>query len=100
MLRSMGMSDRSFNRMMNFECALYGIRTLLFGIPIAGFISWLIYKAAVFGEKLDDLAFVFPWQSTIISVIGVFGAVFITMIYASNKIKKENIIDALRDDMA
>lgn len=99
MLRSMGMSDRSFNRMMNYECALYGIRTLLFGIPIAGFISWLIYKAAVFGEKLDDLAFVFPWQSTIISVIGVFGAVFITMIYAANKIKKENIIDALRDDM-
>lgn len=99
MLRSMGMSDRSFNRMMNYECALYGIRTLLFGIPIAGFISWLIYKAAVFGEKLDDLAFVFPWQSTIISVIGVFGAVFITMIYAANKIKKENIIDALRDDI-
>lgn len=99
MLRSMGMSERGFNRMMNFECAIYGIRTLLFGIPIAGFISWLIYKAAVFGEKIDDLAFVFPWQSTIISVIGVFGTVFITMIYASNKIKKENIIDALRDDM-
>ncbi len=34
-----------------------------------------------------------------ISVLGVLFIVFITMLYAINKIKKENIIDALRDDM-
>ena len=99
MLRSVGMSDHDFNKMMNFECAFYGIRTLLFGVPIAGFLSWLIYKVVVFGEKLDDFAFVFPWGSMIISVLGVFFVVFITMLYATGKIRKENIIDALRDDM-
>ena len=29
MLRSVGMSDRGFNKMMNFECVFYGMRTLL-----------------------------------------------------------------------
>lgn len=33
MLRSVGMSDRGFHRMMNFECALYGMRTLMLGFP-------------------------------------------------------------------
>ncbi len=100
MLRSVGMSDRAFNKMMNFECAFYGMRTLLFGVPIAVFLSWLIYKALAFVERLDDLPFIFPWGNLIISVLGVFGIVSITMLYATSKIKKENVIDALRDDMA
>lgn len=100
MLRSVGMSDRSFNKMMNFECVFYGMRTLLFGIPIAGFCSWLIYKGIVRVEQLDNFKFAFPWGSMAISVLGVFLIVFVTMLYATSKIKKENIIDALRDDMA
>jgi putative ABC transport system permease protein len=99
MLRSVGMSEHDFNKMMNFECAFYGMRTLLFGVPIAGILSWLIYKVVVFEEKLNDFAFAFPWGSIIISVLGVFFVVFITMLYATDKIRKENIIDALRDDM-
>ena len=41
----------------------------------------------------------FPWDSMGISVLGVFLAVFVTMLYAVGRIRKENIIDALRDDM-
>lgn len=99
MLRSVGMSERGFNRMMNFECFFYGIRTLLFGVPIAGILSWLIYKGMVMSERLEGFAYHFPWKSMGISVLGVFLAVFITMLYAAGKIRKENIIDALRDDL-
>lgn len=99
MLRSVGMSERGFNRMMNFECFFYGLRTLLFGVPIAGIFSWLIYKGMVMSEQLEGFAYHFPWKSMSISVLGVFGIVFITMLYATGKIRKENIIDALRDDM-
>jgi putative ABC transport system permease protein len=99
MLRSVGMSDRDFNKMMRFECAFYGIRALLFGLPIAAISSWLIYKGMVVGGA-DNITFVFPWGSIGISVFSVFFVVFITMLYAVSKIKKENIIDALRDDMA
>lgn len=99
MLRSVGMSDRDFNKMMTFECVFYGMRTLLFGLPIAGIISWLIYEGLVTVERLDNFDFIFPWGSMAISVFSVLFIVFITMLYAISKIKKENIIDALRDDM-
>ncbi|KGO14317.1 ABC transporter permease [Clostridium botulinum] len=97
MLRSVGMSDRDFQKMMNFECAFYGMRALLFGLPIAAISSWLIYKGMVVGGA--DIGFTFPWDSIGISVFSVLFVVFITMLYAISKIKKENIIDALRDDM-
>ncbi len=97
MLRSVGMPDRDFRKMMNFECAFYGVRTLLLGLPAAGVLSWLIYRGFVLGGA--DMNFIFPWKSMTISVLGVFFVVFITMLYAVSKIKKENIIDALRDDM-
>ncbi len=99
MLRSVGMSDRDFNKMMTFECAFYGMRTLLFGLPISAISSWLIYKGWALAEKMDNFDFVFPWGSMVISTISVFFIVFITMLYAVRKIKKENIMDALRDDM-
>ena len=97
MLRSVGMSDRDFNKMMRFECLLYGLRTLLFGLPISGILSWVIYKGMVMGGT--EIAFIFPWSSLAISILGVFLVIFITMLYATEKIRKENIIDALRDDM-
>ncbi len=100
MLRSVGMSERGFNRMMNFECFFYGLRTLLFGMPIAGILSWLIYKVMAANEQLEGFAYYFPWKSMTVSILGVFCIVFVTMLYATSKVRKENIIDALRDDMA
>ena len=99
MLRSVGMSEHDFQKMMNFECAFYGMRTLLFGLPIATISSWLIYKWMV-GGGADNIQFVFPWVSIGISIFSVLFLVFITMLYAISKIKKENIIDALRDEIA
>ncbi|MCQ4637742.1 FtsX-like permease family protein [Anaerovorax odorimutans] len=98
MLRSVGMADRDFNKMMRFECAFYGIRALLFGIPIAFIASWLIYKGMFVGGA-DSISFSLPWASMGISVLSVFLVIFVTMMYAVSKIKKENIIDSLRDDM-
>lgn len=97
MLRSVGMSDRDFNKMMRFECTLYGARTMLWGLPLSGIFSCLIYKGMIIGGGNVD--FVFPWGSMAISVFSVLFIVFITMLYAISKIKRENIIDALRDDM-
>jgi putative ABC transport system permease protein len=98
MIRSVGMSDRDFNKMMRFECAFYGMRALLFGLPIAAVSSWLIYKGMFIGGA-DSINFALPWASIGISVFSVLLVIFVTMMYAVSKIKKENIIDALRDDM-
>lgn len=97
MLRSVGMSDRKFNKMVRFECAFYGMKALLVGLPLAFLFCWLIYKGWTLGE--DSIDFVLPCASVGISVISVLLIIFVAMMYAVSKIKKENIIDALRDDM-
>ncbi len=95
MLRSVGMSDRSFDKMMGFECVCYGVKALLYGLPIAAAASWLIHLNMV----TEDVKFTLPWRSMGISIVTVLLVVFITMMYAVSKIKKENIMDALRDEM-
>ncbi len=99
MLRSVGMSDREFGRMMRFECLLYGFRTLLYGLPAAGLCSWGIYMVLIGLEEAVDTEYTIPWGSMGTSILGVFLMIFVTMIYTTGKIKKENIIDALRDDL-
>lgn len=98
MLRSVGMSERGFQRMMNFECAFYGMRALSFGLPIGLAASWLIYRGMLTGGA-DNIDYIFPWASVGISVFSVLLVVFVTMLYSVSTIKRENIIDALRDDM-
>ena len=97
MLRSVGMSERAFQDMMNFECILYGFRALLWGIPLSFLASYGIYQLMQFGA--ENIDFVVPWLAIALSMLGVFLIVFVTMLYSVRKIKKENIIDALRDDM-
>ena len=88
MLRSVGMSEHDFQKMMNFECVFYGMRALLVGLPIAGFVSWLIYEGLATAERMDNFDFVFPWRSMAISMVSVFFVVFVTMLYAISRGKK------------
>ena len=92
MLRSVGMSERGFNRMMNFECFFYGLCTLLFGVPVAGIFSWLIYKGMVAGEQLEVFAYYFSWKSMVANILGVFCIIFVTMVYATSKIGKKILL--------
>ena len=97
MLRSIGMNDRDFGRMMRFECVLYGTRTLLYGLPISLVLSYLIYRGMTAGGA--DITYSLPLASMAASTLGVFLIIFITMLYTTSKLRQENIIDALRDDM-
>ena len=95
MLRSIGMTDKGFNKMMNYECILYGTKALGWGLPFSIGITYLIYKAVGSGYTTD---FYLPWGAIVISVLSVFAVVFATMHYAMNKLKKDNPIDDLRNE--
>ncbi|MDR1160006.1 MAG: ABC transporter permease, partial [Syntrophomonadaceae bacterium] len=97
MLRSVGLNSRGFNKMMSFECLFYGLKALLYGLPVSAGITYLIYRAVLNGV---DVSFTLPWGSIAISVCGVFLVVFVTMIYAVSGIKNVNVIEALRDETA
>ena len=94
-LKSVGMSDKGFNKMMNFECVFYGLKSLLYGLPVAFVITYLIFRSVMTGA---DVAFLVPWTSVGISVFSVFLVVFITMMYSVSKVKKENTADALKNE--
>ena len=95
MLKSVGMTAKGFNRMMNFECILYGTRSLLFGLPVSIGVSYLIHLAVSEGYQKD---FTLPWVAIGIAVLSVFLVVFVTMMYSMSKIKKDNPIDALKNE--
>ena len=95
MLKSVGMTPGGFNRMINFECLFYGLKALLFGLPVSAGVCWLISKAVGQGVALG---FQIPWNAFIIAVAAVFLVVFVTMMYAMSKVRRENIVDALKNE--
>lgn len=95
MLKSIGMTEKGFSKMMNYECLLYGIKGLMYGIPVSIGVTYLIYRSIA--EGLETKFFV-PWYSMAITVGSVFIVVFSTMLYSMSKIKKDNPIDALRNE--
>lgn len=95
MLKSIGMTKKGFSKMMNYECLLYGMKGLLYGIPVAIGITFLIFKSMSSGL---EMTFFIPWYSIVIAVLSVFIVVFATMIYSISKIRKENTIDALKNE--
>lgn len=95
MLKSIGLSERGFGKMMNFECIIYGIRSLIFGLPVAVLVTFLIWKITANAMEMD---FYLPWKGVVIAVASVFIVVFATMIYATSRIRKDNPIDALKNE--
>ena len=95
MLKSVGMTQKGFRRMMNCECLLYGSKALLLGLPVSCGITYLIYRAVT---TAYETSFHLPWAAIGIAVLSVFLVVFATMMYAMRKVKKDNPIDALKNE--
>lgn len=95
MLKSVGMTPKGFAKMMNYESVFYGFKSLLFGLPMSFVVMYLIYMA--FTNKFS-YGFVLPWMSILSVIAAVFLIVGSAMLYSSAKVKKENIIDALKQE--
>ena len=96
MLKSVGMTPKSFNRMINYESMFYGIKALLYGLPASFGVMYLIYRA------MDDsfsFSMVIPWVDVLIMVVAVFAIVGMSMIYSGAKVRRENIIDVLKQEI-
>ena len=93
MLRSVGMTPGSFNRMIRFESIFYGLKALLYGIPLSLAVTLLLHRMQA---DVFDVGFSLPWASYVVAIVLIFIIVGATMLYSSTKVKKENIIDALK----
>lgn len=95
MLKSVGMTPKGFNKMINYESIFYGIKSLLYGLPISIAVMYLIHRSLM---NIFKYNFRLPWLSIIIVIVTVFIIVGASMLYSSAKVKKENIIDALKQE--
>ena len=94
-LRSIGLTPKGFNKMLLFECFLFGFKSLLYSIPVSIGIIYLFHRA--FGDLVTLNNLLIPYDSILIATISVFIIVLISMMYATSKIKKANILDAIRE---
>lgn len=97
MLKSVGMTPKGFNKMLRYESIFYGIKALLYGLPVSIGFMYLMHRSLSDGFVIR---FQLPWISISIVIVAVFLIVGISMMYSSAKLKKENIIDALKQENA
>lgn len=95
MLKSVGMTPASFHKMIRYESIFYGIKALLYGLPISFFTMSLIYL--VLNQSFDQ-PFTLPWSSVFAAIIFVFVVVGVTMLYSGSKLKNDNIVDTLKQE--
>lgn len=95
-LKSIGMTKKEFNRMIRLESLMYGIKSLIIGIPLGVFGVFAIFSA--FSKGSVPISFVFPWKAILISIAAVFIVVWLIMKYSISKVNKQNIIETIRND--
>lgn len=96
MLKSVGITPKSFNKMLNYESIFYGLKALLYGLPLSTLAMYLMYRAM---RSNFDFGFTLPMKSIYIVIISVFIIVGTAMLYSSKRVRKENIIDALKQEI-
>ena len=95
-LRSIGLTNSGFNKILFFESLFFGMKSLIFAIPVSIGITVLIHYALA--DMVSISTIIIPWKYIIISIVSVFVIVLLTMMYSTSKIKKHNIIEQIREE--
>lgn len=94
-LKSIGMTRKEFNRMINLETIFYSSKSLIYGIILGLLGTFALYKA--FSLKIEKGIYI-PINPILISIVAVFILVYIIMKYSMSKINKQNIIETIRNE--
>lgn len=95
MLKSVGMTKKEFNRMINLETLFYSSKSLFYGIVLGIIGSYALHLG--YSIKVQT-SYHLPVNGIMISIIFVFIIVYIIMKYSISKINKQNTIEAIRNE--
>lgn len=95
MLKSVGMTKKEFNHMINLETLFYSSKSLIYGSILGIIGSYFVHRA--FAGKIDT-QFVLPYKAILICILFVFIVVYMIMKYSMNKINKQNMIETIRKE--
>lgn len=96
MIRSVGMTPKSFKKMIYYESFRYGLVSLLWSLPISVLIHFAMYGVL---SKSYDYGFVMHPSIYLISIVAVFAIITVSLLYSIGKIKDDNIIETLKNDI-
>ena len=95
MLKSVGMTKKEFNHMINLETLFYSSKSLIYGSILGIIGSYFVHRA--FAGKIDT-QFVLPYKAILICILFVFIVVYMIMKYSINKINRQNMIETIRKE--
>lgn len=97
MLKSAGMGDRAFARMLTYECASYAVRGLTIGLLAAVGTTFLLHQAM--SLAFTGLAFTLPWPYVGLAVAVVLAVLVLSVAFALRKSHASSVVEALRADV-
>ncbi len=95
-MRSIGLSNRQFRRMIVDECASWCIRGLIPGAVLSLGVAYLLYVQV--GYSLGGLEFHLPWIYIGLAAALTAFAIIISVAYGMHRCKADNLVEALRTD--
>lgn len=96
MLKSIGMGNRAFWRMIALECASYALRGLIIGLVLGAGVTFMVFQAMSLSFAGLDFEMPLGW---VFGAIGlVVGVLALSTLYALRKSSAGSIVQTLRED--
>ena len=96
MLKSVGTTPKGFSKMISLESVFYALKAVVIGVPIS------VAVCIVLNKMLDSTAipYTFDFKLYLIVIAVVFAVIGLTMLYSVRKLKDDNIIETLKEDIS
>ena len=96
-LKSVGMDNRAFNRMIAWECVRFGVRGLAGGLVVSVAVAFLLFNAL--RTSISGLEFALPWEHVGMAVLTVALVTAASTAYGLRRSRANNVVEALRTDV-
>lgn len=99
-LKSLGLSNKQFNKMIFYESLMLSLKSLLFGLLIFILIAVIFIRITMLDKTTFDSLLDIPLNifvpPLLICILGVIIINYLSFLIATRKIKKDNIVDVIK----
>ncbi len=93
-MRSIGLSNKQFRRMIASECGGFAVASLIVGMVISIGITYVIYRIVT--RSMEGISFLLPWTYVGLSIVMTVAVMLISVAYGMHRCKADNVVEALR----